>query len=1060
MLAEIKQTIKGVSFKILLLMLFPLFLVGCGGGGGGTSTPPADNGGSPSGEIQGTIVAAPSISFKAGSPIHQAITSGTVGVPGAVCTIEGTNKSATTGQDGSFTINGIDSGSHILICKKTAVDGTVYAFLKIVEVPSGQQGTGSILDIGTVEITATGHIQGKAMLTSQADHTGITVYIPGTSFQAMTDAVGAYLMSNIPEGTYGLRFEKSGHAAAILSGINVTAGQTTLVGDLVLNLSTGATGSLIIENGNAHSASQTVTISITASTDAALMQISEDPNFVGATWIPLSSTMTWTFASDGEKRLYIKFADANGLESAPVSDSIIIDTTPPAAPTGVTATVGDTQVTISWTAVTGATSYNLYWMPTSPVTKTTGFKITGVTSPYAHTGLTNGTTYYYVITAVDIGGESVESAQVSATPQSHLGTWVAKAPMLTARYGMGIGVVNGILYAIGGIGEFGKGPLATVEAYDPTTDTWTTKAPMPTARIYVAVGVINNVIYAVGGYDAKGNIFSAVEAYDPATNTWTTKTPMPTARYSHTVAVANGILYAMGGVKGDGTHVSPPVEAYDPTINTWTTKAPMPTDRYHLTASGVDSLIYAVGGGANGVDVLSVTEAYDPVTNTWTTKASMPTARYGHAASIVKGLLYAMGGDDARGSTTFATVEAYDPAADTWVIKAPMHTARQLLSAGVIKNVIYAVGGFNENGPLDTVEAYTPPTTITAITAGGGGGGQTCVSLSNGTVKCWGTNLGDGTSNHSPTPVTVTGITTGTAVIAWNGHTCALLQEGAVKCWGMNNNGQLGDGTTTDALTPVTVSGITTAMAVAAGRWHTCTLLQDGTVQCWGMNNNGELGDGTTVNRPTPVAATGITTATAVAAGGQNTCALLLDSTVMCWGDNSGGQLGDGTKIDSSTPVPVNGITTATAISVGSSHACALLIDGMVKCWGNNSRGQLGDGTTIDSSTPVSVHGITTATSVSAGTLQTCAVLSNSTVQCWGHNAFGELGNGTLDNSSVPVAVTGITTATAISAGNSHTCAVVLSNGDLRCWGGNGSGELGDGNFISSSTPVQVVGIP
>ena len=75
-------------------------------------------------------------------------------------------------------------------------------------------------------------------------------------------------------------------------------------------------------------------------------------------------------------------------------------------------------MSISWTSVSGATSYNIYWSTTSGVTKTTGTKITGATSPYTHTGRTNGTTYYYVVTAVNGYGESSESSQVSGTPQS------------------------------------------------------------------------------------------------------------------------------------------------------------------------------------------------------------------------------------------------------------------------------------------------------------------------------------------------------------------------------------------------------------------------------------------------------------------------------------------------------------------------------------------------------------------------------------------------------------------------------------------------------------------
>jgi hypothetical protein len=89
----------------------------------------------------------------------------------------------------------------------------------------------------------------------------------------------------------------------------------------------------------------------------------------------------------------------------------------PLAPTDVNATNTTSQATINWSAASGATSYNLYYRSTtSGVTKTNGTKIIGATSPFTQKGLTNGTIYYYVVTAVNTAGESPESSQVSATP--------------------------------------------------------------------------------------------------------------------------------------------------------------------------------------------------------------------------------------------------------------------------------------------------------------------------------------------------------------------------------------------------------------------------------------------------------------------------------------------------------------------------------------------------------------------------------------------------------------------------------------------------------------------
>lgn len=113
-----------------------------------------------------------------------------------------------TDQNGFFTIKGVSPGSHILICKKTMTVGSTYAFLKIIEIPSCQ-GASNVLDIGEQEITLAGKIQGKATLAGKTDHTGIRAYIPGTSMQATTDATGAYLINDVPVGTYQLHLENT-----------------------------------------------------------------------------------------------------------------------------------------------------------------------------------------------------------------------------------------------------------------------------------------------------------------------------------------------------------------------------------------------------------------------------------------------------------------------------------------------------------------------------------------------------------------------------------------------------------------------------------------------------------------------------------------------------------------------------------------------------------------------------------------------------------------------------------------------------------------------------------
>jgi lysophospholipase L1-like esterase/fibronectin type 3 domain-containing protein len=90
--------------------------------------------------------------------------------------------------------------------------------------------------------------------------------------------------------------------------------------------------------------------------------------------------------------------------------------TAPPAPENIVSVSGNAQVRLSWVNASGATTYNIYWSTTAGALKTTGTKISAVTSPYYQTGLNNGTTYYYVVTAANQYGESAESSEVSASP--------------------------------------------------------------------------------------------------------------------------------------------------------------------------------------------------------------------------------------------------------------------------------------------------------------------------------------------------------------------------------------------------------------------------------------------------------------------------------------------------------------------------------------------------------------------------------------------------------------------------------------------------------------------
>ncbi|HUM06680.1 MAG TPA: glycoside hydrolase family 44 protein [Terriglobales bacterium] len=131
---------------------------------------------------------------------------------------------------------------------------------------------------------------------------------------------------------------------------------------------------------------------------------------------PTTLAYTDTGLTNGTTYYYVVSAVNSHGESANSKEVIGQPTAgpPPSAPTGVTATPGDKQVSLSWNASSGATSYHVERATTSggPYSQIAA----PTTTSYTDTGLTNGTTYYYVITALNAGGESGNSSEVSAKP--------------------------------------------------------------------------------------------------------------------------------------------------------------------------------------------------------------------------------------------------------------------------------------------------------------------------------------------------------------------------------------------------------------------------------------------------------------------------------------------------------------------------------------------------------------------------------------------------------------------------------------------------------------------
>ncbi|HLG03194.1 MAG TPA: T9SS type A sorting domain-containing protein [Bacteroidia bacterium] len=363
-----------------------------------------------------------------------------------------------------------------------------------------------------------------------------------------------------------------------------------------------------------------------------------------------------------------------------------------------------------------------------------------------------------------------------------------------------------------------------------------------------------------------------------------------------------------------------------------------------------------------------------------------------------------------------------------------------------------------------------------------GGGSHSLVICSDSTGRSWGANysgqLGNGTTNSTTTPVSVSTISGLVAVASGWEHALALRNDSTVWAWGENMYGQLGDSSNFDSDTPVKVKVIDSIISISSGHIHTHSLAakSDGSAWAWGYNSNGKLGDNTTTNRNFPARVHGpgnvgfLSGIIAVAGGHDFSLALKNDGTAWGWGANSFGQLGDSSNTTTYTPRKVTILSGARSIAVGDWHCIALKNDSTAWTWGYGGSGRLGDNSNLSKNAPVMVHGpndvgfLTGIIAIAAGETFCLALKYDGTVWSWGKNDLGQLGDNSTTDRWTPVQVAGpggagfLSGIISIGAGARHAMAL-RNDGTLFTWGDNGSGQLGDGSYFTSTTPVQVNGL-
>ncbi len=300
----------------------------------------------------------------------------------------------------------------------------------------------------------------------------------------------------------------------------------------------------------------------------------------------------------------------------------------------------------------------------------------------------------------------------------------------------------------------------------------------------------------------------------------------------------------------------------------------------------------------------------------------------------------------------------------------------------------------------------------------------------------------------------------------------ALIVKNQIWGWGDNLDKSVGPSLPSVVKEPKQIKGVQHVTALDAGVWNSFAVEKDGTLKVWGDNEYAQLGVGDRTARSTPIANSGITKVAKVSNGAFHTLATNSTGQLWVWGWNRmhgcGGSVDVYTnnttgQVDSTVffkiPIPHVAYKSIVDVAAGEAHSLILTLTGQVYAWGVNSHGQTGRPFSEEvTETPQALKigpNARYVRQIAAGFDHSMALGVDGRVWCWGGNASGQLGDGTTTDRPGAQAVPGLVGIRAIAAGDGFSLALD-SSGTVWAWGNNVLGQLGDGTRIGRFTPVQV----
>jgi len=309
--------------------------------------------------------------------------------------------------------------------------------------------------------------------------------------------------------------------------------------------------------------------------------------------------------------------------------------------------------------------------------------------------------------------------------------WETRAPMSLPRHSGTAVVVDGRIFAIGGV-EYGNttevygqtydvttGTL--VEVYDPSTDTWTrlTDLPYPLdlmarraeGRMWLAAAAHDGKIYTFGGTNLNDEVRDTIDVYDIASDAWTAgiaRLPKPLCGLS--AATVGERIYLFGGATSTDPYAPQDYVtdcyAFDPETLAIVPIAPLPMARFKTSAIPIEDGILVLGGisatGSTGAQI------YRPADNGWSSLEPVFWERRFWGGAEIDGAMVLIGGRDEHALSTGA-IDVWVPQHAAWLEGDAMPVAREDAFAVAVDGTLFVAGGRDHEGtPFAETEAGRP----------------------------------------------------------------------------------------------------------------------------------------------------------------------------------------------------------------------------------------------------------------------------------------------------------------------------------------------------------------